>query len=237
MNLLLLDSSEHEGDRVELSGRRAAHVADVLRAKPGERIRIGVLRESIGTAKVLSISREHLVLGDLTLQPAAPAPRVRLMIALPRPKALRRLLQTVASFGVDHIDLVNAWRVQKSYWDSPALAPDALVEQLWLGCEQGAHVWLPSIKTHRLLMPFLAEIEEQEGPRLLAHPGSALWLRDVDTSTGAVMFAVGPEGGWIEKELASLEGIGFQRISVSKATLRTEIALAATLAQWEMLGV
>lgn len=235
MNLLLLESSEYDGDRVELRGRRAVHVADVLRAKPGERIRVGVVRESVGTAEVLSVKGDRVVLAGLALHAITSPPRVRLVIALPRPKALRRLLQTAASFGVDHIDLVNAWRVHKGYWSSPVLDPDALLEQLWLGCEQGAHVWLPTIKKHRLLMPFLTERREQDGPRLLAHPGSALWLGDVDLGPGAVTFAIGPEGGWVEKELASLEGIGFQRISVSQATLRSEIALAATLAQWEML--
>ncbi len=235
MNLLLLDSSEYDGDRVELRDRRALHVADVLRAQPGERIRVGVVRESVGTAEVLSVEGDRLLLGAFALETITSPSPVRLVIALPRPKAVRRLLQTAASFGVDHIDLVNAWRVHKGYWDSPALGPDALLEQVWLGCEQGAHAWLPTIKTHRLLMPFLAELQEQDGPRLLAHPGSALWLGDVDLGPGAVTFAIGPEGGWIEKELASLEGIGFQRISVSQATLRSEIALAATLAQWEML--
>lgn len=236
MNLLLLDSSEFAGDRIELSGRRAAHVAGVLRAKPGERIRVGVVRQSVGTAEVLSASPDRLVLGDLALEPMTKSPGVRLVIALPRPKALRRLLQTAASFGVDHIDLINAWRVHKSYWDSPAVAIDALTEQLWLGCEQGAHVWLPTIKIHRLFMPFVAEVGEQKGPRLLAHPGSKHWLRDVAPKGGPVSFAIGPEGGWIDKELTSLEAVGFMRISVSSATLRSEIALAATLAQWELLS-
>lgn len=185
---------------------------------------------------MLSSTDDELVLGNVQLEPAKHQPELRLVIALPRPKALKRLLQTAASFRVAHIDLVNAWRVSKSYWDSPAVEQGALEHQLWLGCEQGRHVWLPSIRTHRLLMPFLRALgaEESPTPRLVAHPDSALWLRDVDRSTEAATIAIGPEGGWIDKELATLEEHGFQKVSVSKSILRSEIALAATLAQWEM---
>ncbi len=236
MNLLLLRPEEVLEARVVLSGRRAAHVHSILRSSAGERIRIGVLCESTGTAEVASSEPERLELINLELTSADCPPTLRLIIALPRPKALKRLLQTAASFGVAHIDLVNAWRVQKSYWDSPAVDHGALERELLLGCEQGRHPWLPSIATHRLLMPFL-DVEaarEAEGPRLLTHPGCEVWMSDVAPQAGATI-AVGPEGGWIAKELSSFEGCGFQKISVSSSILRSEIALAATLAQWEMV--
>ena len=184
---------------------------------------------------MLSCDGDALSLGDLQMVPAGPAPSLRLIIALPRPKALRRLLQTAASFQVAHIDIVNAWRVQKSYWDSPSVLPEALENELVLGCEQGRHVWLPTISCHRLFLPFVTAFAS-EGQRLVAHPGGTHWLRDVDVSgQEATTIAIGPEGGWIEKELASLQQSGFQQVAISKSILRSEIALAATLAQWELL--
>ena len=239
MNLLLVRPEERQGERVIVSGRRALHVRDVLKAQPGERIRMGVVRDSIGSAEVLENDGERLILGNLQMQSPGGPPRLRLVIALPRPKALRRLLQTAASFQVEHIDLVNAWRVHKSYWDSPSVEPEALREELWLGCEQGRHVWLPTIAVHRMFRPFIEGLELKapgDGPRMVAHPGSALWLRDIRPGTGSAVIAIGPEGGWIDKELESFDRAGFQKISVSKAILRSEIALAATLAQWEMLA-
>ena len=234
MNLLLVQPSELQGDRLVVRGRRAAHVHSVLKLEPGARIKLGVVRESVGTAEVLSCDGDALSLGDLQMVPAKPTPSLRLVIALPRPKALRRLLQTAASFQVAHIDIVNAWRVQKSYWDSPSVLPEALTNELLLGCEQGRHVWLPTITCHRLFMPFVTEFAS-EGPRLVAHPGGTRWLRDVDVSAEEATIAIGPEGGWIEKELASLQQSGFQQVAISKSILRSEIALAATLAQWELL--
>ncbi len=234
VNLLILRPEEVAGSCAEVTGRRAAHVHAVLKSRVGERIRVGVVRSSEGTAEVAESTPERLVLQRLELGAAGPAPSLRLVIALPRPKALRRLLQTAASFRVAHIDLVNAWRVQKSYWDSPSVAPESLDAELTLGCEQGRHVWIPTIETHRLLMPYLDnELSSLTGPKLLAHPGSDSWLSDVAPAEGATI-AIGPEGGWIEKELASFEERGFQKISVSSAILRSEIALAATLGQWEL---
>jgi RsmE family RNA methyltransferase len=48
--------------------------------------------------------------------------------------------------------------------------------------------------------------------------------------------AIGPEGGWIDRELASLMGLGFVPVAVSKSTLRVESAVAAVLSGLELLG-
>ena len=102
--------------------------------------------------------------------PPAPAP-VRLLLALPRPKALRRVLQGVAAIGVKHVVLLNSWRVEKSYWASPALAPAALREQLVLGLEQGGDTRLPRVELRRRFKPFV----EDELPALLGD--ARVWSR------------------------------------------------------------
>lgn len=235
MNLLLIREEERAGQGLWLQAERARHVREVLRCKVGDTLRVAVARESVGTARVAVIDAHSVVLDDLQLLPLGAAPSVRLILALPRPKALRKTLQTAASFGVDHIDLVNAWRVSKSYWSSPSLAPQALEAELRLGCEQGRNAWLPTITSHRLLVPFLRELgETTAGQAFLAHPGSETWFSDVGALRGRVMLAIGPEGGWIEPELASFADAGFQKIGIASGILRSEIALAAALAQIEM---
>ncbi len=244
MNLLLVRDSEREGDLIRLRGARASHVREVLRAQPGQRLRVGFPRAATGDAQVLSISAAEVVLGEFEPSPspssssalsARPSSALHLILALPRPKALRRILQCAASFGVEHIDLVNAWRVSKSYWSSPLLRAPALIDELWLGCEQGRHTHLPTIATHPLLVPYLREMPA--GPdRYLAHPGSETWLADLAPLTAPGCLAIGPEGGWIESELHSFQGAGFVPISISRSVLRSEVAIAAALAQWELCG-
>ena len=109
-------------------------------------------------------------------------------------------------------------------------------KELWLGCEQGRHSWVPTIATHRFLMPFLSELGAGEERRLLAHPGGQRWLQTDDTKADACVIAIGPEGGWIEDELKSFASAGFVRFTLSESILRSEIAVAATLAQFELLA-
>lgn len=236
MNLLLAHASELklvEGEqRLVVEGRRAHHVHKVLRATLGQRIRIGVVCESIGSGEIVELEQQRVVLGALQLASAGPAPRVKLVIALPRPKAPKRLLETAASFGVAHIDLVNAWRVDKSYWSSPSVELEAMQHSLQLGCEQGRHVWMPTISTQRFLMPFLESKQSTAEHRLLAHPGAERWLEQEDAKASCVI-AIGPEGGWIEDEVTSFEAAGYQRFALSGSILRSEIAVAAALAQLE----
>ena len=245
MNLLLAHESElvpgsdagPSERQIVVEGARARHLGQVLRADIGQRIRVGISRTSVGTAEVVELSDSRVVLSSLEMHEIAAPPRTRLILALPRPKALRRLLQTAASFGVDHIDLVNAWRVEKSYWSSPLVEIAAMEKELWLGCEQGRHAWVPTIASHRFLVPYLASLDsESPETRLLAHPGKAPWLRASDANASSLRLAIGPEGGWIESEVASFADAGFQHFVLSESILRSEIAVAAALAQVERLA-
>jgi 16S rRNA (uracil1498-N3)-methyltransferase len=241
VNLLLLDPAEMggAGGEVVIAGgdRRARHAREVLRVAVGQRLRAGVVRGATGQAEVLALEPD-LRLRVLLDGPASPRPPVDLIAAVPRPKALSRLVQAAASLGVGRIDLVNAWRVDRSYLDSPRLAPAALAVDARLGCEQGGTTWVPELAVHRLLVPFLAAAPWPAGGTLLvAHPrGDALIEEAVPPGhTGSVVLAVGPEGGWIDRELASLTELGFRAVRLGVAVLRADTAVAALLAQIDLL--
>jgi 16S rRNA (uracil1498-N3)-methyltransferase len=238
VNLLLVDRSEVVQDRVALPAgdRRAQHVRGVLRASVGQVLRVGVVRGATGRAEVMSVDPEVTLRLELDGAPSPP-PHIDLVAAVPRPKALSRLVQTAAAFGVGRIDLVNAWRVDKSYFESPRLAPGALAADARLGCEQGVTTWVPDIAVHRLLMPFLAAARWPGATLVVAHPHGASLIEEVVPPgyAGRVALAVGPEGGWIDRELASLADLGFRAVRLGAAILRADSAVAALLAQLELL--
>jgi RsmE family RNA methyltransferase len=239
VNLLLLDPAEVTGGEAVLpaADRRARHLREVLRAGVGQRLRAGLVRGAIGEAEVLSLDPDVRLRVALA-GPAALPPSIALVAALPRPKALSRLVQTAAAFGVVRIDLVNAWRVDTSYFESPRLLPAALAADARLGCEQGATTWVPDIAVHRLLMPFLAAARWPAGAtRLIAHPRADSLVEEVVAPgrAGPLAIAVGPEGGWIERELASWAELGFRAVRLGAAILRADIAVAALLAQIDLL--
>jgi 16S rRNA (uracil1498-N3)-methyltransferase len=243
VNLLLLSREDLGADGVvTVSGRRARHLREVLKVRVGQELRVGTVRGASGTGRVRRVADDEVSL-DVTI-PAAPArrPAVSLVLAVPRPKALSRVLQCAASCGVDRIDLVNAWRVDKGYLESDRLAPERLSDDLWLGCEQGAQTWLPAVRVHRL---FRSAVEEElpcrwaetQTRRLVAHPHDAAPVERVHPpgADHPTIVAIGPEGGWIDAELGSFERVGFERVRIGEGVLRVESAVPAILGQLELL--
>jgi RsmE family RNA methyltransferase len=230
VNLILLfeDDFVDEG-RVRLHGRRLAHVTSVHRAVVGSSLTVGVLGGRIGSGVVTRL--DDVLEIDVTLQSEPPEPLpVTLVLALPRPKVLNRVIAGATSLGVKRIYLINAWRVEKSYWKSPRLAEENLLLQRLLGLEQARDTALPSIEMRRLFRPF---VEDElpaivEGTRpLVPHPGAALECpRDVREP---VTLAIGPEGGFIAAEVESLQRIGFTPVSLGPRILRVETAVSAVI--------
>ena len=240
MNLVLLEPEEGAAGEVVLApgDRRALHLRQVLGAAAGQRIRAGLVRGARGEAEVIAVEPSGAVRLALRLdRPASPRPEVDLIAAVPRPKALSRLVQGAAAIGVGRIDLVNAWRVDRSYFGSPRLADSALALDARLGCEQGATTWVPEVAVHRLLMPFLDAAQLAGRSLIVAHPAAEAAIEEVipPGHQGPITLAVGPEGGWIDRELASLADLGFRPVSMGPAVLRTETAVAALLAQIGLL--
>lgn len=229
MNLILLCPDDFADDgTVRLKGRRLRHVLEIHRAAVGDQLVVGLLDGAMGRGRVTKLEDQILEMEvELDLPPPAKLP-LTLLLALPRPKVLNRVLAAAASLGVARIVLLNAWKVEKAYWKSPKLEPDNLRQQLILGLEQAKDTVLPDLRLARFFRPFM----EDELPGLArdhlllaAHPGSPEPCPRA--LPGPAVLAIGPEGGWIESELASLRKAGFQSVDLGPRILRVETALAA----------
>lgn len=244
MNLILLEASELDAEgRAVLRDRRAEHIRSVLRAEPGQNLHMGVLGVGKAEGRVLEVAESHVLVElPAATQPdafevEAPA-EVDLILALPRPQVLHRILQYATVFGVGRIDLIRTWRVEKSYFSSPSLAPAEIRRQLLLGAEQGQWSRLPVVEVHPRFKDFLETLEgERQG--LLAELGAprdlAATLETVPTPSGRWVIAIGPEGGWIDREVAAWIASGFLPFSLGPWNLRVEMALVAGLAQLALL--
>lgn len=230
MNLVLVFREDFASEsRVVLRGRRAGHVREVHRAAIGSELVVGLAGGRIGRGRVLRVGDEIEM--EITLDRDAPQPLdVTLVLALPRPKVLNRVVAAVTSLGVKRIFLINAWRVEKSYWKSPRMTDAKLHDQAVIGLEQSRDTILPSIETRRLFRPFV----EGELPAiaagttaLVAHPyASEECPRGV---RGPITLAIGPEGGFIQEEINSLTKIGFRAVTIGPRILRVETAIASLI--------
>nr|WP_218572819.1 16S rRNA (uracil(1498)-N(3))-methyltransferase [Pseudomonas sp. R-28-1W-6] len=230
--LLLEDADFVAADRVVLAGRRLKHLQEVHRAAVGDSLRVGRLGGLMGSGTLLELSEQHATLQlSLDLPPPAKLP-LTLLLALPRPKMLKRVLQTVSAMGVPRLILLNSYRVEKSFWQTPFLEPEALREQLILGLEQARDTVLPEVIIEKRFKPF---VEDQlpgiaaGSLGLVGHPGDfPACPRAVEQP---VTLAIGPEGGWIPYEVDKLREAGLQPVQLGERILRVETAVPALLAR------
>jgi RsmE family RNA methyltransferase len=229
MNLVLLEDSDFvDGNRVRLSDeRRLLHIKRVHRAGVGDQLRVGRINGKIGIGHVDKVDDRAIELTVRLFKEPPPALPVRLILALPRPKVLNRTIAAAVSMGVREIDLINAWRVEKAYWQTPKLSEVNLRLQAILGLEQAGDTMLPAIRQHTLFVPFVREAVSRSLSgelALLAHPAEAAECpRSVDNP---VVLAIGPEGGFIDREVGTFREIGFAPVSFGARILRVETALA-----------
>ena len=228
MNLLLITDEDFLADgTVRLCGRRATHALEVLKAEPGERLRVGRVGGLVGDGEVLESSPGELRLRIRLAHEAPPRPEIDLLLAMPRPKALKRILPAAASLGVDRIVLLNAFRVEKSYFQSKVLG-EAFVQRLLLeGLEQARDTRLPTVLIRHRLRPFvedeLGELFATAEQRLIAHPIPEPERRQPPAVRAErTAIAIGPEGGWTDFEVELLKAHGFQPVALGARTLRVE---------------
>ncbi len=234
MNLILLDAAELNEGEVVLKDKRAGHLIKVLKVAPGDNVRVGVLDGAIGEGTVRSVGDDTVVLCCAFEPGVAGPPPVDLLLALPRPKVLRRLWAQLAALGVGRIAITNAERVERNYFDTHVLTPACYRPLLIEGLQQARDTRLPIVSVHkqfRVLVEDHLDAIFPDGLRLVAHPGRQAPLTTTlrRRSDGRVVLAVGPEGGWNEFELTLLEAHRFVPVDMGPRTLRTDTACIALL--------
>ncbi|MGE3509745.1 MAG: RsmE family RNA methyltransferase [Vicinamibacterales bacterium] len=234
MNLLLLELHELSADgHVTLRDGRAAHLRTTLHASPGHRARVGIVDGPKGTGVVTAIE-DNAVSLRCAFEPAtADVPPVDLLLAVPRPKVLKRLWAQLASLGVGRIILTNAARVERPYFDSHVLDAATYRPLLVEGLQQAQDTRLPLVSIHRrfrvLIEDELDALSDTQ-TRLVADPSADRHVRDVAlVPDGRVLLAVGPEGGWSRFELELLARHRFTTIGMGARTLRSDTACIALL--------
>jgi len=235
MNRVLIRPEELDaGGRIVLSDRRAAHIRSVLRGQAGQALRVGVINGRPGVGRIEAVDAREVVLRWKADEAMPPAPRVDLLLALPRPKVMRRLWAPLASMGVGRVVLVNAARVERNYFDTHWLDPAVYEALLIEGLEQAGDTRLPQVRVERRLKPFVEDEVDGLFPsslRLLAHPGEGGPIAAQRVPDGErLLLAIGPEGGWSDFEVALFEARGFRRIAMGWRTLRLDTACVALLA-------
>ncbi|MCV6627261.1 MAG: 16S rRNA (uracil(1498)-N(3))-methyltransferase [Cellvibrionaceae bacterium] len=235
MNLVLLQPADlvpGSPDMARLKDRRHQHIVQVHKLGPGASLKVGMVNGQMGRGEIVGQDNDSTSIALSLDTPAPPPSNIELILALPRPLMLKRVLQTVASLGIKQIHLIHTAKVEKSYWQSPQLHAAELEQQLILGLEQGVDTTMPQIHSHRRFKPFAEDVL----PGLLAnkagfvaHPSAN--ADSPQASSSPCCLAIGPEGGFNDYEVERLQGAGMQALSLGPRILRVETAVPVLIAK------
>lgn len=242
MNLILVFPKDFISKTVvRLTDYRATHIRDIHRAPVGKTLRVGLVNGAIGEGKVVSLDRDSVDLEVKIPEGRPETPTISLILALPRPQTLKKILEGVGAFGIRELTLINTERVQKSFFHSRLLKNDAWMRHLRLGMEQGSRTYLPEVTVSPSFEMFLEKAEiPGDAIRLITHPATEKTLWDMKLARPheprqPVVCVVGPEGGWLEPEIKQFKDHGFQAVSLGSTIHRVENAVVTLLAQIELL--
>jgi len=235
MNIILIEKQEIQGARVLLADRRAKHLIKVLQVQPGDTVRIGIIGGPKGCGKVVALAVRFPFQVELEVEFAADMPEkppIDLLLALPRPIMLRRIFSQAAALGVGTIFIINAQRVEKSFWSATLLNEEEYRPHLLQGLEQAVDTRVPEVSVYERFNPFIEDVlpgrMEGYSHLLIAHPNGPSTLKTVITEKpGRILLAVGPEGGWIDYEIDKFTKCGFAAFSMGERILKVDTAVVA----------
>lgn len=259
LNRVLFDSTEcsvSENGEVSVTlapgDFRGDHIEKILKFKIGDKIRCGILNQGMNdTSEIRQCDTEGVVISmgnksDLQLNSR---PVVDLILAIPRPIRLEKLLPVISCIGVGNLVLIGASKVNKDYFGMKYIQkPESMHRGLMDGLSQAeVDCLLPNLTVQRSLDAFFKyELDKiwpiEETHRFIAHPVLPLLPGQIENTTPSqrlfqlsgvkadqkkrAVVAIGPEGGWEEAEIQLFVDHGFHVINAGNRILRTDMAVS-----------
>ena len=230
MNIVLLDPHQTQSDIWTISSKRQIeHLQTHVDVKIGDTLRVGIREGKRYLTEIIDISENSIQLKPLKEESIPKKLPVTLIVALPRPKVLRRLIMDAVTLGIDKLILIHSYRVDKSYWQTPFL--QQLDHYVTLGLEQAGDTFAPKIELYKRFKPFTEDILPtliaEKNPAYVAHPYAEQKMPFAIDHPCSVI--IGPEGGFIPYEIDLLIKNGCQAVSLGNRILRTESAIPYVL--------
>ena len=209
--------------------RQLQHLQQHIQLNCGDTLKVGVRNGQRYLTEVISVSEQQIRIRPIQVEAIPAKLPVHLILALPRPKVLRRIIMDAVTLGVQRISLIHSYRVDKSYWQSPFL--QQLDDYVTLGLEQAGDTIAPEIQLYKRFKPFVEDVLptfiSDQKPAYVAHPYAEQQMPYAIQHSCHLI--VGPEGGFIPYEVDLLIKNGCQAMSLGNRILRTETAVSHIL--------
>lgn len=224
--------SRFEKGQAVVSGEAAHHLARVLRARPGQLYELSD-QKTVWLARIASVSPRRIEF-ELVERVGIPAPMPRLVLlaAIIRFSRFEWLLEKATELGVSEIMPVQAARSEKHLIRDAARRAPRWEKILQAAGQQARRADVPRLDPLVSFSDALTKVD-CEARILLSEAPDAPSLRRVlraGPPRRSATLAVGPEGGWTDKERLAARQAGFVEASLGGNILRTETAVIAALA-------
>ena len=230
MNIVLLDPRQTESEIWSITSKRQLeHLKQHVDVKVGDTLKVGIREGKRYLTEVVEVTEQAIKLKAVKEEAVPVKLAVTLIVAMPRPKVLRRLIMDSVTLGVEKIILLHSYRVDKSYWQTPFL--QQLDQYVTLGLEQAGDTIAPKIEIYKRFKPFvedvLPDLITAECPAYVAHPYADLKMPFAIDHPCTIV--IGPEGGFIPYEVDLLIKNGCQAVSLGNRIIRTETVIPYVL--------
>ncbi|OCZ55895.1 16S rRNA (uracil(1498)-N(3))-methyltransferase [Acinetobacter seifertii] len=230
MNIVLLEPEDTQSEIWSIhSKRQLQHLREHLDITAGQNLKVGIRNGARYVTEIVSIDEQEVCIRPIREEAVPAKLPVHLIVALPRPKVLRRLIMDSVTLGVEKISLIHSYRVDKSYWQTPFL--QQIDQYVTLGLEQAGDTIVPEIQMYKRFKPFVEDVLptliSETSPAYVAHPYAEQSIPSNIDHTCSIV--VGPEGGFIPYEVDLLTKNGCQAVSLGNRILRTETSISYIL--------
>jgi len=233
VNIILVTSNDYLSDNtVELSDHRLTHIRKVIRASIGDRLKVGLVNGLWGDGEITYLDDQRCTLALGLDKKPPPATPITLILALSRPKMMRRIYRMAAEYGIKQLYIINSYKTEKSFWQSPVVRDDTVHSYLLQGLEQCIDTVLPTVHFRQRFKPFVEdELSDIVGTKraIVAHPGN--YPPCPVAVNQPLVLAIGPEGGFIPYEVDKLIACGFDPVTLGPRILRVENAVSTLTAR------
>ena len=230
MNIVLLEAEQTQSEFWKIDNpRQIQHLSQHVQLNAGDTLKVGIRNGERYLTEVISVSEQQIRIRPIQLEAIPAKLPVHLILALPRPKVLRRMVMDAVTLGVQRISLIHSYRVDKSYWQSPFL--QQLDDYVTLGLEQAGDTISPEIQMYKRFKPFVEDVLptfiSDQKPAYVAHPYAEQQMPHAIQHSCCLI--VGPEGGFIPYEVDLFKKNGCQARRLGNRILRTETAVSHIL--------
>lgn len=222
-----------EGGLASLKGEAAHHLGRVLRAEVGQMFELSD-GKTVWLGRVERVGRDKVEFALVEHLPArADRLHLSLLLAIVKFDRFEWAIEKATELGVNEIVPLAAARSDRGLLAAAAKRAQRWGRILMESAQQSRRLAPPVLRSAvRPAQAFNAVGAGNGLAVLLSERTDAPVLRTIlegKRSTTAA-FAIGPEGGWTDKEFAAARAAGFIEASLGQNILRTETAVVAALA-------